>query len=109
MPAPLPGDAQPALATVDRWGGSWLRWFVWGWWSARASVRAALALCAQRSPRTQKWYQAEAVARRRMLGGQEMIAGLVEVSDEDADLLASLAECDGLPAAGGSDAAPAAR
>ena len=71
-------------------------------------VRAALALCAQRSPRTQKWYQAEALARRRMLGGQEMIAGLVDVSDEDADLLASLAECDGLAETGRADAAPAA-
>ena len=71
-------------------------------------VRAALALCAQRSPRTQKWYQAEALARRRMLASQEMISGLVDVSDEDADLLASLAECEGLPEAGGAEAAPAA-
>jgi hypothetical protein len=40
---PLPTEAAAALPVVDRWSGSWLRWFVWGWWSARATVRAALA------------------------------------------------------------------
>ena len=55
-------------------------------------VRAALALCAQRSPRTAKWYQASALARRHMLGSQEMIAELPDLSEEDFALLAELGE-----------------
>ena len=55
-------------------------------------VRAALALCAQRSPRTAKWYQALALARRHMLGSQEMIAELLDLSEEDFALLAELGE-----------------
>ena len=55
-------------------------------------VRAALALCAQRSPRTAKWYQASALARRHMLGSQEMIAALPDLSEEDFALLAELGE-----------------
>ena len=53
-------------------------------------TRAALALCAQRSPRTAKWYQAEALGRRRMLESQEMIAGLIELTAEDEAMLADL-------------------
>ena len=53
-------------------------------------TRAALALCAQRSPRTAKWYQAEALGRRRMLESQEMIAGLIKPTAEDEAMLAEL-------------------
>jgi hypothetical protein len=53
-------------------------------------VRAALALCAQRSPRTAQWYQARALATRRMAASQEMTASLVDLTDEDAELLAGL-------------------
>ncbi|WP_297543674.1 hypothetical protein [Roseovarius sp.] len=53
-------------------------------------TRAALALCAQRSPRTAKWYQAESLAGRHMLESQDMIAGLIEIEAEEADLLADL-------------------
>lgn len=53
-------------------------------------TRAALALCAQRSPRTAAWYQAEALGRRRMLEGQEMIAAMFELTEEDKALLAEL-------------------
>ena len=42
-------------------------------------VRAALALCAQSSPRTAKWYQAKGLARRQMLGSQQLIAELVGI------------------------------
>jgi len=55
-------------------------------------VRAALALCAQRSARTARWYQADALARRQMLGSQEMIVELVEPSEEDIELLAALGD-----------------
>jgi hypothetical protein len=51
-------------------------------------TRAALALCAQASPRTAKWYQAESLSRRRMLEGQDMIAGLIEMGVEEEGLLA---------------------
>ena len=54
-------------------------------------VRAALALCAQRSPRTAAWYQASALGRRLMAESQEMLADLLELTDEDAALLAALA------------------
>jgi hypothetical protein len=53
-------------------------------------TRAALALCAQRSPRTAKWYQAENLAGRRMLESQDMIAGLIEMGTEEAVLLERL-------------------
>ena len=53
-------------------------------------TRAALALCAQRSPRTAKWYQAESLAGRRMLESQDMISGLIEMGAEEADLLERL-------------------
>lgn len=53
-------------------------------------TRAALALCAQRSPRTAKWYQAESLSRRRMLESQEMITGLIEMDDSQAGLLEAL-------------------
>jgi hypothetical protein len=54
-------------------------------------VRAALALCAQRSPRTAKWYQAQALAGRLMSDSQEMTVGLVELTDDEReDLLAGL-------------------
>ncbi|WP_295046781.1 hypothetical protein [uncultured Paracoccus sp.] len=52
--------------------------------------RAALALCAQRSPRTAKWYEADGLQRRRMVESQEMIAGLIEVGAEEEALLARL-------------------
>lgn len=53
-------------------------------------VRAALALCAHRSPRKARWYRADALSRRRMLESQEMIAELVEMSADDAALLDAL-------------------
>lgn len=53
-------------------------------------TRAALALCAQRSPRTAKWYQAQSLTQRCMLESQDMTAGLIELSEEDEMLLASL-------------------
>jgi hypothetical protein len=53
-------------------------------------VRAALALCAQRSARTAKWYQAPALAARRMMDSQEMTAALVEPSQEEVALLGAL-------------------
>ena len=40
-------------------------------------VRAALALCAQSSPRTAAWYQAEALGRRQMAKSQELIDDLL--------------------------------
>lgn len=51
-------------------------------------TRAALALCAQLSPRTAKWYQAESLSRRRMLESQDMIAGLIEMGAEEEGLMA---------------------
>ena len=51
-------------------------------------TRAALALCAQTSPRTAKWYQAEGLSRRRMLESQDMIAGLIEIGAEEEGLMA---------------------
>lgn len=54
-------------------------------------VRAALALCAQRSPRTAAWYQASALGRRLMAASQEMLVDLLELTDEDVALLAALA------------------
>jgi hypothetical protein len=53
-------------------------------------VRAALALCAQRSARTAPWYQAPALAARRMADSQEMTAALVELSEEEAEILGAL-------------------
>ena len=53
-------------------------------------TRAALALCAQVSPRTAKWYQAESLSRRRMLESQDMIAELIEMGVEEEDLMACL-------------------
>ena len=55
-----------------------------------SGVRAALALCAQHSPRTEVWYQAEALAARRMSESQEMLQGLLDLSEEDEALLAGL-------------------
>lgn len=40
-------------------------------------VQAALALCAQASPRTAAWYQAEALGNRQMAKSQELIDGLL--------------------------------
>lgn len=53
-------------------------------------VRAALALCAQLAPRTAKWYQAPALGQRRMADSQEMIADLIDLSDEELELLSGL-------------------
>ncbi|WP_026759140.1 hypothetical protein [Sediminimonas qiaohouensis] len=53
-------------------------------------TRAALALCAQRSARTAKWYQAESLAGRCMLESQDMIAGLIELGAEEDGLLSRL-------------------
>ena len=53
-------------------------------------VRAALALCAQRSPRTAIWYQAEALGRRRMLESQDMMVNVIELSEEEAKMLERL-------------------
>ena len=53
-------------------------------------VRAALALCAQRSARTAHWYQASALAARRMADSQEMTTALVELSEEEAAILGAL-------------------
>ena len=55
-------------------------------------VRAALALCAQQSPRTAPWYQAKSLARRQMRGSQDMIKDLVQLSDEDAAMLSLLGD-----------------
>lgn len=52
--------------------------------------RAALALCAQRSPRTAKWYEADGLQRQRMVESQEMIAELIEMGAEEEALLARL-------------------
>lgn len=41
-------------------------------------VRAALALCAQASPRTAAWYQPRALAARQMRESQEMIDALID-------------------------------
>lgn len=41
-------------------------------------VQAALSLCAQSSVRTAVWYQAEALARRRMTQSQELVDVLIE-------------------------------
>jgi hypothetical protein len=53
-------------------------------------TRAALALCAQRSPRTAKWYQADGLQRRRMCESQDMIAELIEIGAEEEALLSRL-------------------
>jgi hypothetical protein len=53
-------------------------------------TRAALALCAQSSPRTAKWYQADALKRRRILESQEMISDLIDIGEEEEAWLAGL-------------------
>ena len=46
-------------------------------------VRAALALCAQRSPRTAAHYQAEGLARREMRQSQTLVAAALPLSDAE--------------------------
>tara|TARA_R110001592_G_scaffold107373_2_gene300633 strand:+ start:97 stop:1443 length:1347 start_codon:yes stop_codon:yes gene_type:complete len=52
-------------------------------------VRAALALCAQTSPRTAAWYQAEALGNRQMAKSQELIDILLGEESTDIEDLAA--------------------
>lgn len=52
-------------------------------------VRAALALCAQSSPRTAAWYQAEALRRRQMVKSQELIDSLLMEATADIEDIAA--------------------
>jgi hypothetical protein len=53
-------------------------------------TRAALALCAQSSQRTARWYEAVGLERLRMSESQDMVAAMIEMDEEAEALLALL-------------------